>query len=206
MATDYLTEEWRPVLCHEGLYEVSSAGRVRSLLRETPLILRAAIHSGYLFVVLHRPKRIVNVHTLVAEAFLGPRPEQQADRIEINHKDGIKLNCHKSNLEWSTRLKNMKHAAATGLMAMGKRNGTHTHPERIARGDRHWSVSHPEAILRGTLVWNSKLNEDKVSKIKYRLSLGHTRPSIARDFSVSLSTINAIACGRTWRHVTAPSS
>lgn len=31
----------------------------------------------------------------------------------------------------------------------GNRNGTHTHPERVARGERHGSVTHPERVPRG---------------------------------------------------------
>lgn len=51
------------------------------------------------------------VHRLVALAFI-PNP----DHLEtVNHKDGNKSNNDVSNLEWMTRLDNVRHAWRTGL-------------------------------------------------------------------------------------------
>ena len=67
---------------------------------------------GYPKVVLtSATKKGKHIHRLVAEAFI-PNPD---NKREINHIDGDKTNNHVSNLEWSTRSKNMKHAWATGL-------------------------------------------------------------------------------------------
>lgn len=56
-------------------------------------------------------ERTFDVHTLVAEAFLGPRPVG----LEINHIDGVATNNRSDNLEYCTRRENMRHAYRLGL-------------------------------------------------------------------------------------------
>lgn len=57
-------------------------------------------HTGYYKVRLNTPtgKKTVTLHSLVARAFLGERP----DGYQIDHKDGNKLNNHYSNLHYVT--------------------------------------------------------------------------------------------------------
>lgn len=52
------------------------------------------------------------VHILVARHFI-PNPYNHP---VVNHKDGIKANCHKSNLEWTTHAGNTLHALQNGLV------------------------------------------------------------------------------------------
>jgi hypothetical protein len=110
-------ENWRSV--DGGVYEVSDIGRVRRALpgKGSPVghILSPIVStSGYWTVTLsQKPKvRVVAVHILVAEAFLGPRPE----RHDVNHIDGDRLNNKLKNLEYVTRTGNMQHAARLGLL------------------------------------------------------------------------------------------
>lgn len=58
------------------------------------------------------------VHSLVAEAFIGPRPEG----MTINHKDGDKKNNRPENLEYLSQAENIWHARRTGLLATGERS------------------------------------------------------------------------------------
>ena len=91
-------ERWHPV--NDG-YEVSDHGRVRN--RRTGHVLKPgrANRSGHLSVSLGRgDKRYV--HTLVAEAFVGPRPAGH----EVRHLDGDSTNNRKGNLQWATRSRN----------------------------------------------------------------------------------------------------
>lgn len=56
------------------------------------------------------------VHRLVLSAFEGIPP----GKAEVNHIDGNKLNNLLSNLEWTDRAGNAKHAWATGLQTAAK--------------------------------------------------------------------------------------
>lgn len=121
MARPSSRENWRPVLGYEGLYEVSSLGRVRSLDRVVVLrdeagtvwqrrtysgqVLRQQPHIAvYPQVKLSKNGRIVNrfVHVLVCEAFHGPRP----DEMQAAHYDGDRNNARAENLRWATRAEN----------------------------------------------------------------------------------------------------
>lgn len=119
-------EGWCPVLGYEGLYEVSSQGRVRRIGRAARAgkgrgggvvrgrILTSTLYrKGYRKVQLWRDGcwRNVGIHQLVAAVFIGPCPKGH----EINHKDGVKHNNCTDNLEYVTRSGNVKHAYMTGL-------------------------------------------------------------------------------------------
>jgi HNH endonuclease len=54
----------------------------------------------------------VTVHSLVAQAFIGPRPSR---RHTVNHINGDKLDNRASNLEWATNREQQRHAASLGL-------------------------------------------------------------------------------------------
>lgn len=68
---------------------------------------------GYREVVLSdgNRRRNVRVHRLVAEEFIGECPSG----MQVNHKDGDKLNNELSNLEYITGTANIHHAFTTGL-------------------------------------------------------------------------------------------
>jgi hypothetical protein len=102
-----MTEEWRPVPEWEDLYEVSNLGRVRRFGR--PALKTQNDRAGYQVVDLvdNGRRKNAKVHRLVALAFIPPVP----DHNEVNHIDGDKANNVVSNLEWSNRSKNLKHAA-----------------------------------------------------------------------------------------------
>ncbi len=112
-------ETWKDVVGFEGIYKISSKGRVRSVLARRGaksgriLVSRLNKHTGYLRVTLKAfPRRNERtIHSLVAEAFIGPRPEG----FEVNHIDGDKLNNAVENLEYLSHSDNMDHAYRLGL-------------------------------------------------------------------------------------------
>ena len=125
------SEEWRPVVGYEGLYEVSSAGNVRSLPRIVrqrdggqPVrgrVLRQSLISGtgYPKVSLSKDGRpsAKAVHRLVALAFVpGYEPG-----LEVCHFDGDRQNNVASNLRWDTRSGNMRDMVRHGRNAMTNR-------------------------------------------------------------------------------------
>ena len=116
-AADAARESWIPVPGYEGLYEVSSHGRVRSVDRTVTRsdgqvhrykgsILRTPLNQrGYQVVNLCIQSKCQTrtVHSLVAETFIGTRPES----MEVCHNDGSKTNNRVDNLRYGTSSENM---------------------------------------------------------------------------------------------------
>lgn len=109
-------EEWAPIAGHAVLYAVSTEGRVWSFGRYGGgRYLRPGLASnGYLTVALGR-NNTRTVHSLVAEAFLGPRPSG----CDILHADGIRTNPRLANLRYGTRTENIYDAVAHGTWVRG---------------------------------------------------------------------------------------
>jgi hypothetical protein len=119
-------EQWRDAIGFPT-YEVSSYGRVRRCVNGKMRLLKAAAPSTrYPAVHLSRsgfPNGCVQyIHVLVAEAFIGPRP----DGLVINHKNGIKADNNVENLEYVSYAENNAHALQIGLNSR----------ERISEGVR----------------------------------------------------------------------
>ena len=110
-----MTEEWKAIAGYEGSYEVSNRGQVRSLDRVNGrgfnifgrVLKPNPNREGYLGVSLYsggkatRRRRLI--HQLVAEAFIGPRPEG----FDVCHNDGDKTNNRADNLRYDTRSANI---------------------------------------------------------------------------------------------------
>lgn len=119
-------EEWRPVIGWEGSYQVSNLGRVKSLARKhvpRERMLRTTLNAqGYLKVMLAitgaRGKNRV-VHQLVAEAFIGPRPDGP-EGAEIRHLDGDHFNNVPGNLRYGSHGENQADSVRHGTHNMGR--------------------------------------------------------------------------------------
>lgn len=105
-------EEWRPIPSHDGHYEVSNFGRVRSLPRTYNLghqhlgimhnaggVLRASLIGGRSELRVSLGNTKGNVKRLVWEAFNGPLPEKTVLICE----DGDHTNASLTNLRLITR-------------------------------------------------------------------------------------------------------
>lgn len=113
-------EEWKSIKGYEGLYEISSFGRVKSLLgwNGRKYIQRERILAPYkqqsnkyysrsvVKLTKDNKTKDFKVHRLVAEAFI-PNPNNYK---VVNHIDGNPLNNNVENLEWCTQKMNIKHA------------------------------------------------------------------------------------------------
>lgn len=171
-------EEWKDVVGYEGFYQVSSEGRVRSLVRLLPAAVQAGIRKekqilafgsnkqGRLQVALsaYGKVRRFQVHTLVCTAFNGPCPEG----LECRHEDGNCANNRPGNLSWGTHTDNMRDKRKHGTQTEG--------------GDS------PRA----------KLTEKQVLAIRKDK---RTMRAIAKDYGVSMVAIVFIKNRKTWKHL-----
>lgn len=126
-------EQWRPIAGYEGLYEVSSYGRVRRLKNKgvhlsIPELMRLS-SCEYAAVNLFRDRvaKTHRVHRLVALAFLGEPP---AGRTHVCHKNGDSRDNRVENLMWGNYIINSSHKRDHGTA------GSRPIPVEIVRGLR----------------------------------------------------------------------
>jgi len=103
-------EEWKPVKGYPR-YECSTFGRFRR--KSTGQFLQGTIsHNGYRHIGLMKDGVQITklAHRLIAETFLEQPTEKHVD---VNHKNKVRDDNRVSNLEWSTRSWNSKHAKRT---------------------------------------------------------------------------------------------
>lgn len=126
-------EIWKPIAGYEGLYEISSFGRVKSVERTvTRLNHLLRIHQrilkpghdkdGYKQIFLSNMgvQKMHKVHRLVAIAFI----TNKNGLPMVNHKDENKANNHVSNLEWCDCKYNNSYGTAKERMIKTQRQKT----------------------------------------------------------------------------------
>lgn len=190
-------ERWRPVVDYEGLYSVSSHGRVRSERNTTRsrkgAIIQPGDTHGYRLVALSAPgyaRKTWLVHRLVAEAFIGLPP---CDGAQTNHRDGNRSDNRVENLEWVTPRENREH----GYEVLG-----HARP---FRGEANPQGKLTEEAARKILrLWNND-REKALREMghKRRLPPDHvlSLAGLARRFGVKLRAVWRLVHGETWQHL-----
>lgn len=168
-------EEWRAVVGYEGIYEVSSFGRVKRVaagqgVKRLGQPMRVHVGAnGYAKIRLNNQGgKSHYVHALVATSFLGPCP----DSHEVHHRDANRANNRVENLAYVTRSGNMRACVGMG---------------------RHRSV-------RGSRNPFAKLTECDVKEIR-RLHPGVSGPKLAARYGVNTTTIYRILSRKKWSHV-----
>lgn len=163
-------EIWIDIHQYEGIYQVSSLGRIRSVDR---LVFNGQKHyfkngrilkvwtgktSAYQQISLSHNGHIVNqlVHRIVAEHFLSDWDKS----LEVNHIDGDKHNNSVANLEMCTRQENILHSIKRGLK------------------QDYGEKSH-----------NSKLTNEEAFAIRIQHSQGVPQKSLAARYRVCKQTI-----------------
>lgn len=152
--------KWRDIAGFEGLYAVSSDGRVWSYRADRCLSPGDA--SGYAQVTLTNAGvvRQVKVHVLVLEAFRGPRPAGLLGR----HKDGNSWNNTLRNLEWATARVNQHDR---------RRHGTHLFGDRNPRAKVNRAVvDYIRTCGKSTavLIRETRLSQAQIDRIKRGVS------------------------------------
>lgn len=92
-----MEEIWKDVPGYEGIYIVSSFGRIRNLV-SGKFIKSSQKNDGYCRVCLSKNGcgKCINIHRLVAQVFI-PNPDNLP---QVNHRDEDKTNNVADNLEW----------------------------------------------------------------------------------------------------------
>lgn len=109
-------EVWKDIDGFEGIYQISSKGRVKSLSRKQSTKERVRVFSmspsGYMRMVLSfNNKRVtISAHREVAKAFI-PNPNNLST---VNHIDFDKTNNCIENLEWASYKENINHSKKHG--------------------------------------------------------------------------------------------
>ena len=110
-------------------------------------------------------------HRLVMLCFC---PNEKSDNLQVNHKNGDKLDNRLSNLEWCTNQENRIHAVKLGLAA------------RLVGEDNPFSKLREEEVL--------DIVTDLLNHVPYS--------NIMQKHNCSKSTISAIKNKRNWTYLT----
>lgn len=129
-------EHWADIPGFDDLYQVSTLGRVRGLVRGG-VLKTDVVNGGYLRVTLCKngKTRRFMVHRLVATVFI---PNNDIKREFVNHRDGIKTNNHIDNLQWCTSSENETHSYST----LGKINSSSKMVLDLETGIYYDSIAH----------------------------------------------------------------
>ena len=108
---DDSVEVWKPVIGYEGIYEISNHGRFARLKNGERFIRKINTATHYPSVSFlkrntDKTQKSKTVHSLVAEAFLGQRPDGNV----IRHIDGNRFNNRSENLAYGTVEQNIDDA------------------------------------------------------------------------------------------------
>lgn len=111
---------WKPVGFGWGdIYEVSSLGHVRRI--GSNALIGTVSGNGYVRVQLSRAGTTETflIHKLVADAFIGPRP----DGHHIDHINGVRDDNRFVNLRYCSPQQNISYTVERGANAVADRNG-----------------------------------------------------------------------------------
>jgi hypothetical protein len=163
----YIEEIWKDIRDYEGMYQVSTFGRIRSLDRyvkgryDNMQLIRGKILSicynkrvevCEIHLRKNNKRKCFKIHRLVAEAFL--ENDDPTNKTTVNHIDGNRKNNRVDNLEWATYSENEKHAydklhrpinrpklMKRRCISIDKQTNVHTVYESIEAASRGTNVS-----------------------------------------------------------------
>lgn len=155
------TEIWRPVVGQEGNYEVSNIGNVRSLDRfinhpksktgknyvKGRILKKIKQNHGYYCVSLKHGQK-TTVHSLVAEAFIGP----QRRGYHIDHINRVRTDNRVENLRYLTVVENSVHLGENHPATFLKTSDIHSMRSLFTAGVRICDIARKYG-LRHSTAW-----------------------------------------------------
>lgn len=174
-------EMWKPIKGTNNMYQVSSKGVIKGLPREVirkdgvkGKFLRERILKGAVNSSGYMTVTLPNGSRFIHRLVAEAFVENTLNKEQVNHKDGNKFNNDWSNLEWMSPKENSQHAFTL-------------------EANQEWN--------KGSRNPGSKLNEEKVLKIKKFLDNEYAVKEIAKEYGVSESCIRDIKRGASWATV-----
>lgn len=164
-----MEEIWKDIEGYEGIYQVSSIGRVKRLKGvycKEDRFIKYYLNKGYRFIFLWKNNKYkaAPIHRLVALAFI----PNENNKPQVNHIDGVKANNCVENLEWNTHSENMRHAFDNGLNKTTKvidaLTGVTYNSIRIASRFYSFTETHIASMLRGERPNRTNLEYYKPNK------------------------------------------
>lgn len=173
-----MSESWAPVEGFEGYYEVSDAGRVRSLTRNVEgvdgrvtriqgkILKPSRMQTGHMWLALYRDglPSYRAVYHLVLRAFVGPAPVG----AEGCHRNGDPSNNSVANLRWGTRSTNVLDSVEHGTHGMSRRThcpSNHEYTEEnIYRAPSRPNARYCRACIRARGQARRVDHQDRVGK------------------------------------------
>jgi hypothetical protein len=151
-------ETWLAVVGYEGLYEVSSDGRIRNVRTGKLKVYTYDKQKRRPFVGLWRNNkiRIIYPHKAVLEAFVGPRPKG----MEACHNNGDPFDNKVTNLRWDTTRNNQLDRIKHGTSNRGERCAAAKLTEAQVRAIR------ADTRLQREIAAEYGVRENTISRIK----------------------------------------
>lgn len=139
--------------------------------------------NGYHLVQLRKDGKGITktVHSLLAKAFLPRHPS----KIEVNHKDGDRLNNNLNNLEWVTPSENMRH-----MVSIGRWKLTEKRLEHVREMGRKFGGAHSRMFT-----------DNDIRSILIARASGLSYSKLARKFKTSGSHIGRIVNGQLYSKI-----
>ena len=171
-------EEWRDIKGYEGLYQVSSWGRVKSLnykrTGKEGILNGDPNNIGYMSVVLYKngKRKPRLIHRLVAAAFI-PNPDNLPI---INHIDENKNNNRVDNLEWCTHEYNTNYGTANKRRAekssktLKGRKLTNEHKNKISESNKGKRSMKVKCITTGEIFKSITEASEKYNIVRQNIS------------------------------------
>lgn len=156
-------EIWKDIIGYEGLYKVSSLGRVKSLKRNKEKILNPSWSDKTYFVVSlckDKKQKTLKVHQLVAMTFLNHTPcgyklvvDHMNDNPLDNRVENLQVITHRENLSKDKKNKTSKYAG------VGWHNASNSWRSRIYIDKKNVLLGNFDNEYEAHLAYQNKLKE-----------------------------------------------